>query len=181
MNEKYILIMLIFLIVLLFYDLFSDNNIESFNNCTLGSCATGYILITNKCIPNSTTLSPLIKSYYDKSGPFVGTYSITPININVIDISNVDVQYGYYANNDSSKTILGYDSRRFTYTMTNNNPVITSCGLAASGITIKTPSPQTVLNSDGSVKHCNYGWILNSNKLDCQKCTSLDIVAVNQT
>ena len=95
-------------------------------------------------------------------------------NTNIVDTSNVDVSYSYYDKNDTFKIIIGYDRRRFTYTNNNNVITITGIGDLSSGLSIKTPSSETILNSDGTINKCNNKWYLFSNKLDCYKCNNID-------
>jgi hypothetical protein len=57
MEEKYIIylysIIIIFVIYTLLYcNKISDNYIENFNKCTLGSCISEYVINNNKCIPS---------------------------------------------------------------------------------------------------------------------------------
>ena len=120
------------------------------------------------------TLNQLIIQYYSNIFEYGKFYSIIIKNTNIVDTSNVDVSYSYYDKNDTFKIIIGYDRRRFTYTNNNNVITITGIGDLSSGLSIKTPSSETILNSDGTINKCNNKWYLFSNKLDCYKCNNID-------
>jgi hypothetical protein len=172
MKEKYIHIILIFFIILLFNDLFNNKkykSYENFNQCIIKNCPSDYNLINNNCIKKMISslstpsiLSPLIISYCSKHSIFANLYSIIIININVIDINNVDVQYGFYKINGDSTMILGYDVRRFTYTNYDNITSITSIGDSRSGISI--PSLKLYLPSSNINNWINTKIMLNTIK-----------------
>ena len=97
-----------------------QNSRTSYNTSSLTECNNCPNESWNPppCQISNDILSSQAQNWYNSSGPFAGSYTITPYYVNKLNDSQFDMSYVYNARNGSDN---GIDKRRFSYSINHSN------------------------------------------------------------